>query len=761
MKRALPAFKHFLSLPRFFIASSKLFLLSALAGILGSILCLTPLGLYLEEEFGLAWLFAARGAIAPPEDVVIISADITSAEILHLPDDPKNWPREYYARLINQLNLQQPSIIALNIVFNENRGEQGDRQLAEAIAQNHNVILSNYLKHKIIPMSGSADAVSFESVIESIDTITSAALGTAPFLIPKTSSTVKQFWMNKTSAGDLRTFPDLVFQCHIFKAAYPEIITLLQSVNPTLAAKLPDSFTELASEHGVIETIERIHSAFTKLNSVEGKLEQLIAAAQFPAKQQHLLGSWLKVMDGQKSLYLNHYGNIGAIKTIPFYQAFEHLPPETLRGKVVMVGLSENIEPEKNLGFYTFFSDANGQTSSPIEIAATAVANLIDNTWLKPLDVAQQLLMLLAWGILLTAVCLACPFRPAMVLVMLLSGAYVYSAYYGFTTAQIWLPLIIPIGMQMPMIVTAAAIMHFRQTHQAKFKMQLVLRHLLPKEIVDNIPNQPENRVMATSGKLMQGVCMATDINDYTKLSETTPPSILIELMNAYYSAIFPLVNDHGGYITDLAGDGMYAVWLNPENRKQMHINACQAALAIKSTIQHFNQTQHLPLITRFGLACGEISIGHTGAPGRYVYRAIGDPVNTASRIEGLNKYLGTQILVTAEVVDDLTGFFLRDLGLFKLKGKAKSVHVFELMMTMGQANARAHALASAFANALMCFQAKQWATALATFIAISKDFPEDGPTLFFIRHLQSLTALPETAPHETPALIDISPITF
>ncbi|MDD5124443.1 adenylate/guanylate cyclase domain-containing protein, partial [Methylovulum sp.] len=572
---------------------------------------------------------------------------------------------------------------------------------------------------------------------------------------------VKQFWTNRDSAGDLRTCPDIVFQSYVFKTAYRDIMALLKAINPALAAKYPDSFVQFAGNQAMLDNIGQIQSAFAKFNKDNGQLGQLIAKATFPAKSKHLLSSWLELLHNQKSLYLNHYGNVGTITTIPFYQALEQLQPDILRDKIVMIGFSESIEPEKNLGFYTVFSNAHGQTISPVEIAATAIGNLVDNIWLKPLDPAYQFLLPLVWGIVLSVLCLSCPFHISIGLILLLGSTYLYVAYYEFVTAQVWLPLVVPIGLQMPVILIAASILYFRRNQQAKYKMQLVLRHLLPKEIVDNIPYQPENRVMSTGGKLIQGVCLATDVNDYTKLSESMKPEVLIELMNAYFADIFPLVTDHGGYITDLAGDGMYAVWLNPGHNKQPHINACHAALAIKAAVSQFNQTGQPALITRLGLACGEISIGNTGAPGRYVYRAIGDPVNTASRIEGLNKYLGTHILVTAEVIEGLDGFLLRDLGLFLLKGKSNPVHVFELLMAEIHAVVCARTLTTAFAKALSLFKAKQWTTALAAFVAINNDFPDDGPTQFFIRYLQSLATLPEASLNETANVIDISHITF
>ncbi len=86
-----------------------------LVGILGAALCLTPIGLHLEEEIGLALLFKLRGPISPPKQVVIVSIDKSSSEILHLPDDPEKWPRSYYAELITKLNEQHPAIIAFNL----------------------------------------------------------------------------------------------------------------------------------------------------------------------------------------------------------------------------------------------------------------------------------------------------------------------------------------------------------------------------------------------------------------------------------------------------------------------------------------------------------------------------------------------------------------------------------------------------------------------------------------------------------------------
>ncbi|MDD5273148.1 MAG: CHASE2 domain-containing protein, partial [Methylovulum sp.] len=252
MNSADSAFHKALHLTGLFIKTFRFCLFSLAVGVLGAILCVTPLGLYLEEEFGLDWLFLARGDITPPKDVVIVSVDQTTADLLKLPDNPHQWPRDYYAQLIDKINQQQPALIAMNIVFGEKRDEAIDQQLAHAIASHDNVILSNYLKHKTVPMADGNAPIIYETLVESIDSITAAALSAGPFVIPKASSTVKQFWLNKDSAGDVQTFPYIVFQCYVFKEAYPQIIALLNTIAPALAAKMPASFAQFAQQHNVL-----------------------------------------------------------------------------------------------------------------------------------------------------------------------------------------------------------------------------------------------------------------------------------------------------------------------------------------------------------------------------------------------------------------------------------------------------------------------------------------------------------------------------
>ena len=118
--------------------------------------------------------------------------------------------------------------------------------------------------------------------------------------------------------------------------------------------------------------------------------------------------------------------------------------------------------------------------------------------------------------------------------------------------------------------------------------------------------------------------------------------------------------------------------------------DACGAAIEIAIALREFRQTLGKPALpTRIGLHAGEIFLGNIGGARHFEYRPVGDIVNTATRIEGMNKYLGTKILVSAEVCSAVNGFLTRNLGMFLLAGKTRPVNVHELVSRLEESTPR------------------------------------------------------------------------
>jgi adenylate cyclase len=206
--------------------------------------------------------------------------------------------------------------------------------------------------------------------------------------------------------------------------------------------------------------------------------------------------------------------------------------------------------------------------------------------------------------------------------------------------------------------------------------------------------------------------------------------------LNHYFEFLFQPIRERGGTISDIVGDSMLAFWENNPCPVRTRVQACHAAMDIQRQIGAAGgvdyESNKLP--TRIGLHAGEIFIGNVGAGDHFEYRAVGDTVNTASRIEGLNKHLGTRVLLSAEVANILEGVNLRRVGNFRLKGKNDPLEIFELVCDRHECGKKILRLRGYFQEGLRQYEAGRWHEARLKFRSILDKHGEDGPTLFYLQ---------------------------
>ena len=166
-----------------------------------------------------------------------------------------------------------------------------------------------------------------------------------------------------------------------------------------------------------------------------------------------------------------------------------------------------------------------------------------------------------------------------------------------------------------------------------------------------------------------------------------------------------------------------------------MRRNALEAARQIDETLNRPNQEASPRILaTRLGLHSGEIMLGSIGAVDHYEYRAVGDIVNSASRIQELNKTLGTRVLLSAQVLDGIEGYLTREVGTFLLRGKTRPLVIHELIgardvddrasVTQGHDH---------FAEALLAFRQADWKTASMLFTQLVESRNDDGVSRFYL----------------------------
>ncbi|MEO7861345.1 MAG: adenylate/guanylate cyclase domain-containing protein, partial [Nitrospirales bacterium] len=509
----------------------------------------------------------------------------------------------------------------------------------------------------------------------------------------------------------------------------------------------------------LVELVRNIRKVFEGNPRLAGDMLKALGQAgshQADTKNFRQLNALIKAYGNAHSRYLNFYGPPRTISTLSYYRVLESEPDTTigaridLKDKAVFVGLSEMLLAERTDRFYTVFSQPNGVNGvviGGVEIAATAFANMLEGSSVVRMSLRAQIALLLCWGLLVGVICLMVPTVFAAGAVLVLSLLYLGIAAYAFQSAFTWSPLMIPLLVQGPLAFGSAVLWNYYETDAERKNMRKAFGDYLPNDVVDALSRDLDS--LQGGPQVVYGICLFTDAANYTTLSEKLNPRELSNMLGKYFEALFTPVHHHGGLIVDLKGDSILAIWKAPQDELGMRKQACFAALDIAKSVDRFNQeVAPYSLPTRIGLHCGQLTIETVGAGDHDEYRPAGDVVNTASWVEGCNKYLGTTIAVTGDVVHGLEGvLLLRELGQFKLNRKEPSLVIHELISRLEESDQNRMRASGIFAKGLGAFRMQDWNIARELFSQCVDLVDGDGPSEYYLQLCEQFTKNPPPEP--------------
>lgn len=724
----------------------KSIILGLIVGSAGVLLGLISFVFKLEEEIGLHILFSLRGPKTAPPYVVIVSIDKDSADNLNLPNDLRKWPRSLHARLIDGLREAGASVIAFDILFDEIQKPRDDELLGEAIARAKNIVLFQRLKSERMQLSGAAGApagsLNIVKTVDPLPVIGEPAAALAPFPLPKVPNRVNQCWTFKTEAGDDPTLPVVAFQLYALPV-YEDFLHLIERTTQfrERVKQLPRTCEALKNGIQVDDVVRSVRNIFDNEPQLGIKmLGELERTRENSPDRNKLktLKALIHMYQNPPSMYLNFYGPPRMIATIPYFKVLQLNDAATtdetpeLKGKAVFVGLSERLQPEQKDGYYTVFSRSDGLDINGVEIAATAFANLVEDKPVQPLEMSLYLAVLFSGGLAAGMFFRFFPTVISAVGAIVLGILYLIFASYQFTAAGAWFPIFVPLFVQLPGAFFGALLWKYIEVSRERKNMRTAIGYYLPDNVIDTISRNVTD--LSEGSQIVYGICLYTDAGRYSSLSERTDPKELARIMNAYYEALFKPVKKYGGVISNVVGDSMLALWIAARPDGTLSNRACLAALDIVNAISRFNQAfSKTQLSTRVSLHAGHILIGNIGAIDHYEYRPIGDIVNTTTRIDNLNKFLGTNILVSHEVISQLEGFLTRETGEFLLAGKKQTVVAFELRSSLKDAAPDEKEACAIFTEALHIFRVRSWEEARKKFHAAREKFGDDNLSDFYM----------------------------
>ena len=291
----------------------------------------------------------------------------------------------------------------------------------------------------------------------------------------------------------------------------------------------------------------------------------------------------------------------------------------------------------------------------------------------------------------------------------------------------------------------------FLVLEQEKSFLRNAFSHYLSTDVINELITDPEKLNLGGEKKYL--TAMFTDVRGFSSISEKLDPTDLVHLLNAYLTDMSDIILDLKGTIDKYEGDAIIAFFGAPVPFDDHPLRACLSAVRMKKMERHLNDRfikeslSPSPVYTRIGINTGEMVVGNMGTPQKMDYTIMGNSVNLAARLEGVNKQYGTWILISEETYNaGGSEFTVRQMDRVRVVGIEGPVRLYELIDEKSATNADTLEAIELFHKGQKLFEGRQWDTALAQFRKVQKILPGDGPSEVFIKRCQGFKKSPPAA---------------
>ena len=600
------------------------------------------------------------------------------------------WPREVYGAIVNYCRRSGAKALAMDVLFTESSsyGVGDDAALGNAASEFGRLAVAVFLSRQ------SGSLTSWPSDIP----------------LPEFKINGLKNWLNQTNSNDI-IFPRATMA--IDELALNAAVLSNVQLNPD-----PD---------GVYRR--------TKLFSIfDGQVLPSLGLgaylAAYPKVQIQIEPGKLTI--GGRAVYIDRQGNAilryrGPSHTHKAYSAAAVIQSEirsmlgedptirdkqAFKDKYVFFGFSAP-------GLYDLRSAPVGGIYTGVEIQATMLDNFLSGDFIRqvPWYVTVVLVTLLA----LACAVSVCFFRSA-------AGSVAVSAVFivapvGFALGSyargFWLPMVVQEAAVALSIVTALVVNYATEGRQKRFIKSAFKQYLSPS-VIEQLIQHPERLKLGGERKILS--IFFSDLEGFTSISEGLAPEELTALLNDYLSAMTGIVQEEGGTVDKYEGDAIIAFWNAPLDVLEHATRAVRAALRCQAHLSElrmgFKERIGKDMFMRIGINTGPAVVGNLGSHTRFDYTMLGDAVNLAARLEGVNKQFGTYTMISQSTCDLLQdAFAVRELARVAVVGRKEPVTVYEPMFA-AEYEARKDFL-NTFAKGLELFYNGDFPAAMETFSSI------------------------------------------
>lgn len=726
--------------PTFASLKSLLFNTATLTALtIGAAVALFALSPPVLEEIELNWLdlrFRARGALAPGSAVVLAAIDEKSLAA----EGRWPWPRVRIAALIDALSRDGAKVISFDVLFSESQDDgrlaligeleraldaekiadtrlrrilrerrkaaDEDQLLANAIERSKTPVVLGYFFHM------SEEGVGFRIDASDIERRFEAIAGSKyPLVYQDPQAKAAPFIKAYAPQANLPIFTDKAASSGFFSVTSDRdgVVRWM----PLVIQGGEDFFPPLA-----------LLSVWHYLD----KPQLAIRAGPYGIESVQI-GEQLVPTDESGRLFLNYRGGARTFPTFSISDILKgKLPAGTFKDKIVVVGATA-------IGIGDVRTTPFGPVFPGPEVHANAIDNLLAGDfierprWTKVFD----LLAIITLGLL---VGLALPRMSALFGLLFTAAlfvAFVLSAHWLFVAQRIGVNLVYPV-FAMGATYTMLTLYRFLIEERERRRIKGAFQYYVAPDVVDIMLRDPAGVRLGGEERVL--TALLSDMEGFTSFSESHTPNEVITVLSEYYAGMTEEVFAVQGTLVEYVGDEMFALFGAPITQADHARRACQCALAMRarreSLSDEWEKIGRPRIKARTGINSGNMLVGNIGSKYRFHYGAMGDAVNLASRLEGLNKIYGTQIIISGDTAELVVGAFqLRELDLVRVKGRAQALRIHELIDVADRPLTDEHQrLLKLYEAGLHSYRERGWDQALDLFRQCLQLFPGDRPSL-------------------------------
>ena len=460
--------------------------------------------------------------------------------------------------------------------------------------------------------------------------------------------------------------------------------------------------------------------------------------------QKVLIGDTAIPTDELGRIMINYRGDAKTFQHISVTDILhDKVPAENLKDKVVIVGATA-------VGIYDMRVTPYSSVFPGVEIHANIVDSalakdfLFHPTWALIFDV----LMICFFGLILGIVLPRFGVFSGIASAGILFFGYIFFCQYLFSSRGWILNLVYPLLTILLVYISITVYKYLVESRQKRFIRKAFSTYLAPT-VVKQLEDSPENLVLG--GEEREITAFFSDVQGFTSISESLTPSELVELLNEFLTEMTDIILRMEGTVDKFEGDAIIAFFGAPNELENQAETACVTCVQMQQRLSALRQkwkAEGLPeLKMRIGLCTGNAVVGNMGSRNRMDYTMMGDTVNTAARLEGVNKVYGIYTLVCEKTFGKASNrIWGREIDAIRVVGKKEPIKVFQVMGTAEAIDEESLEMTRLYAKGLQLYRKQKWDEAAKEFNAALRIAPEDGPSRTMLQRCDAYKEKPPKA---------------